>query len=202
MEAPAADAGVVGLRLRSGRDACHALVDDLDEDERRWVRFALYSGAAQVRGAPLRRLRSCCALRRFGFPARASQIFSSDTTSLRFADNAAVLRQTFVVELSRRVSNDQIISVDGVNYEVPRGLAGSKIVGFRQVLDGSLRVLDPNQSGNPLQVRRVDLAANARDRRGRPAPDAMGADNAGASLPNTAAGMAFARDFAPIRIEG
>ena len=128
--------------------------------------------------------------------ATPSERFLGDPTALRFAASLTALRQCFVVELRRRVSNDHIVSVDGVDYEVPRGLAGAWIAVFRQVLDETLQVADPNQSGRLVQIHPVDLAANARARRGR--SDDPSADEAAKILPETAAGMAFSRDYAPL----
>ncbi len=128
--------------------------------------------------------------------ATPAQRFFGDPKALRFAASLTALRQRFVVELRRRVSNDHVVSIDGVDYEVPRGLAGAWVAVFRQVLDETLQVADPNQSGRLVQIHRVDLAANARDRRGRGTE--LSADDDAKVLPETAAGMAFSRAFSPL----
>jgi hypothetical protein len=120
------------------------------------------------------------------------QRFYADTQPLRFAESDAALRECFVVTERRKVSADHIISVDSVDYEVPRGHAGTWIEVFRRVLTDELLVL---HDGQPVTLHPVDLAFNAVDRRAQPAappPD----DDHGA--PRTAAAIAFARDFGPV----
>jgi putative transposase len=118
--------------------------------------------------------------------------FSADTRALRFPEDDAALRARFVVHLERRVTNDHVVSVDGVAYEVPRGHAGAKVVLHRRVLDGSLLV--PHQ-GRLVVLHPVDLARNATTPRARPAqPDASTTH----PLPPSAADLRFARDLRPV----
>jgi len=115
-----------------------------------------------------------------------------DTRPLRFPESEAALRDALVVTEVRKVSNDNVVSVDGVNYEVPRGHADTAISVRRSLLSGELFVLHDSRL---VQLHPVDLAANAiarRARLGAPAPD----DDEG--TPRTAASIAFARELGPV----
>jgi len=111
---------------------------------------------------------------------------------LRFPDAEADLYRCFVVRELRTVSNDHVIQHGGTDWEAPRGMAGDKVEVIRHVLDGRLFVV---HHGEVVQLHRLDLAANATDRRGYPM-DHRPLDGEG--LPTTAAALAFARDMAPI----
>jgi transposase InsO family protein len=117
--------------------------------------------------------------------------FHGDERALRLPDSRDELRRDFVVHLERRVSNDHIVSVDSLAYEVPRGLAGQTVQLQRHVLDGSLAVLHDGRVV-PLQV--VDLARNAHAPR---AADSA-AEDAVHPLPKTSAELAFERDLGAV----
>jgi hypothetical protein len=117
--------------------------------------------------------------------------FSTDERALRFPESLPKLREKFLVQLRRKVSADHIVSIDSVPFETPRGLAGSWIVTYRQVLDGTVHVL---HEGRMVQLYPVDLAANAHDRRGKGLP----AEEIIPPLPKSAADLAFERDFRPM----
>lgn len=118
--------------------------------------------------------------------------FSTDERPLRFPESLEALRERFVVHLERRVSPDHVVSVEGTFYEVPRGLAGSKTTVYRQVLDGTVRILF---QGKLVKLLPVDLSANAHARRaGRLAPE----DDLAAIPTKSAADLTFDRDFAPV----
>jgi transposase InsO family protein len=117
--------------------------------------------------------------------------FSIDEKALRFPENLTKLREKFLVQLRRKVSNDHVVSIDGVGFETPRGLAGSWIITYRQVLDGTVHVL---HEGRLVKLHPVDLATNARTRRNERIP----AEEVVAPLPKSAADLAFERDFSPI----
>ena len=120
-----------------------------------------------------------------------SQRFLSDEKPLRFPASLDDLRKRFVVNLRRRVTNDHVLSVDGTNYEVPRGLAGAWTTVYQQVLDGSVSVLS---EGRLVRLHPVDLCANAHARRGR----SQSPEETAAVPTRSAADMAFDRDFAPV----
>lgn len=84
------------------------------------------------------------------------------------------------------------MTVDDTFYEVPRGLAGSKTTVYRQVLDGTVRILF---QGKLVRLLPVDLAANAHARRaGRLDPE----DDLAAIPTKSAADLTFDRDFASV----
>jgi len=118
--------------------------------------------------------------------------WDADERPLRFPRDQEDLRSRFLVTESRRVSNDNIVSVGGILYEMPRGHARDPIDLRRQTLDGSIWA---PHDGRLVRLAPVDLAQNAEARRARPAPS-----NADAlrEPPVTAAAMAFDRDFGPL----
>jgi hypothetical protein len=102
------------------------------------------------------------------------------------------LRGHFVLYLRRRVTPDHTVPVGSVDYEVPRGHAGERILVHRRLLDGTLAVV---HEGRLVEIHPVDLHANARASRGRrrdPREDPQH------PLPKSAADMAFERDFLPV----
>ena len=117
--------------------------------------------------------------------------FEADTKRLRFPDNDRDLRRRFVVHFSRTVSNDNVISVENVDFEVPRGHAKQKILVHRRVLDGTLAIL---HDGRLINLHPVDLVANALTQRARTDRE-IKVDHA---LPHSAADLAFDRAYGPI----
>jgi len=118
--------------------------------------------------------------------------FEADTRALRFPADDAALADGFVVTDTRKVSADHVISFEGTCYEVPRGHAGTDITVWRRLLSGSIEVV---HDGRLVAVAAVDLAQNAVSRRATPSAPAPDDDE---RAPRTAAGLAFARDFAPV----
>jgi transposase InsO family protein len=120
------------------------------------------------------------------------QRFDGDQRPLRFPKDDHDLRRNFEVYIERRVSNDHVVSVDAVDYEMPTGYAGQKIVLRRRLLDQGLGFL---HEGRIIDLQPVDLAANARARRAKgksPQPDTQ-------PVPRpSAADLKFQRDFGPI----
>jgi len=116
----------------------------------------------------------------------------ADSRALRFPESRQTLRQLFVVHCDRHVSQDHIVSVDSIPYEVPRGHAGQTVRIERHVLDGHLSML---HEGRLVRLHPVDLVKNAHHPRGKPA-----AEEAPIQRPprQTSAELAFAREFAPI----
>ncbi len=117
------------------------------------------------------------------------QRWQTDPRSLRFPTDDDALRSKFLVAGTRKVSNDHILSHDGVDYEVPRGHAGTPIRFWRQVLDDRLYVL---HDGAAVRILPADLAANATAGRA-PRSDAP-EETAPATVPS-AADLAYQRDF-------
>jgi len=112
--------------------------------------------------------------------------------ALRFPDDEAKLRASFVVREQRLVSADHVIQYGGKLWEAPRGLARQRVELIRHVLDHDLYV---QHRGKLVALHLLDVHANATDRRGYPR------DNDpldGEGVPTTAAGLAFRQDFGPI----
>lgn len=107
--------------------------------------------------------------------------FLADERPLRPFLDAEDLRRRFFVTEKRVVSNDHVISISGVHYEVPRGLAGHRIAAKRDVLDP--RHLRLDHDGASIRLHPVDVHANARARRGvtaappEPRPPSLSAAN-------------------------
>jgi putative transposase len=120
--------------------------------------------------------------------------WDADERALRFPRDQEDLRSRFLVTESRRVSTDNVVSVEGVLYEMPRGHARDRIELRRQTLDGSLWA---PHDGRLVRLAPVDLAQNAEDRRASPSPS--NADDR-REPPVTAAAMAFDRDFGPLAV--
>ena len=119
--------------------------------------------------------------------------FHADSKPLRFPENDDKLRQYFVVYLDRRVYDDHVVSVDSVLYEMPRGYAGAWVKLHRRVLDDSLAFL---HQGRLIELKPVDLAANARSRRARGEKPLDG--DVAHPLPKSAADLIFERDLRPV----
>lgn len=115
-----------------------------------------------------------------------------DTSPLRFPESQQALLDALVLTEVRQVSNDNIVSVEGVLFEVPRGHAGTAIGVRRSLLSGRLSIL---HDGRDVQLHSVDLTANAFARRATfpaPLPD----DDEG--TPRTAASIAFDRELGSV----
>ena len=119
--------------------------------------------------------------------------WDADERPLRFPRDQDDLRSRFLVTEVRRVSTDNVVSVHGVSYEVPRGHARDRIELRRQTLDGSLWA---PHDGRLVRLHPVDLAHNAEAHRADPRSVHPTDDQA--ELPVTAAALAFARDFGPL----
>jgi len=122
-----------------------------------------------------------------------SQRFHADARALVLPDSDQALRAHFVVHLERTVSADHVVSVDGCDYDVPRGHAEQRLLLYRHILDGTLAIVHDERL---VELHPLDLAANARARRARTAPPA--APDPLAPPPSSAADLAFARDLAPV----
>lgn len=126
--------------------------------------------------------------------------FLGDERPLRVPEDRDALRDRFVVTLKRRVSADHIVSIEGIHYEMPAGYAGARVQLSRKAIEGGIFLF---HQGHLIELHPVDLAANARARRGRgdQAPESE------APLPHpelveggppSAAEISFNRDHDPI----
>ncbi len=118
--------------------------------------------------------------------------FSSDTRSLQMPDSDDDLRRRFVLHIQRTVTADHTLSMDSIDYEIPRGHAGERIVVHRHLLDNHLAVM---HQGRLVGIQPVDLHANARARRARPKDEGSETRQ---PLPKSAADLAFDREFGPV----
>lgn len=119
--------------------------------------------------------------------------WSRDARSLQHVTEDELTR-AFVTYLERTVTNDRLVSIDGVSYELPRegGRAGEKILVTHRLLDGTYHVV----SGERLvRIHPVDLATNARSPRARPG---AAEEEAKAPPEKTAADLGFERELGPI----
>ena len=120
-----------------------------------------------------------------------AQRWARDTRTLRFHDGEASLRACFVTTETRRVSNDNVVQYAGLDYEVPRGHAATRIELKRHLLDDTLWVQDGDRV---VQLHVVDLAANATARRGH----APRREEPAETTPVTAAETLFRSDFGSV----
>jgi hypothetical protein len=118
--------------------------------------------------------------------------FNADSKPLHFHDSERDLQSRFVLHVERRVSKDHVVSLDGVQYEVPRGHAGERVVLHRRLLDDAIAML---HHGKLVDLHVVDLARNARDRRARIDQEISSDDQ---QLPHSAADLAFLRAMGPV----
>ncbi len=119
--------------------------------------------------------------------------FHKDQKPLRFAPSQHQLRQAFILHTHRRVSNDNVLSLGGISYEVIRGHAGTRVMVHRNMLDDSVAIM---HQGRLVRLSPVDLHQNARakraklhspDKKEHPSPVTKGS-----------AQMAFERDMRPV----
>ncbi len=123
--------------------------------------------------------------------ASPEQRFSADPRPLRWPHDHQQLQAMFEVWIDRRVSNDQVVSIDSIDYEVPRGYAGTIVTLRRKLLQGTIGFL---HEGRVIELKPVDPAANARAQRARD----KGPDEPQPMPPITSAELSFRRDFGPI----
>ena len=118
--------------------------------------------------------------------------FQSDTRALRFAQSIEHLHQGFVLHTTRRVSFDNVVSLNAIGYEVPTGYAGTRIRLHRNVLDDSIRMI---HHGRLVRIVPIDLHSNARDKRASARHDD---DETQPLPPKSYSQIAYERDFKPV----
>lgn len=122
------------------------------------------------------------------------QRWRADPRALIFPQDRAWLDERFVATFSRTVTRDNLIPYEGLDYEMPRGHANTKIAVQRSLLDGVLRVV---HEGRLVEIKPVDRVANAYARRAQlSAADAT--DASATPLVHTAATLAYQHAFAPM----
>lgn len=118
--------------------------------------------------------------------------FHDDPKKLRFATDKGTLDSFFVLHEKRFVSNDNIVSIDAVPYEMVKGHAGATVVLQRNVLDNTISFLD---RGRPIKLAPVDLSGNARNGR---AESHDNVDESPQKHTRSSADLAFNKDVLPI----
>jgi len=118
--------------------------------------------------------------------------FKEDPTPLRFHQNQETLLKAFVLNKARSVSNDHVISFNGVQYEVPRGLASTRVIIQHNPLDNSVAILHQNRT---VRLAPLDAQANARDKRTK---TAAFDEEPARPITKTSAQIAFDREHRPI----
>jgi len=121
-----------------------------------------------------------------------AQRWASDERPLRFPEDDADLRRRFVVWEDRVVSKDNVVSFEGVSYEVPLGHRGDTVQLHRHLLDRTLSMI---HDGRLVRLAPVDPVANATSGRARPGQEP---ETARPHLPPSAAELAYRQDYAPV----
>jgi transposase InsO family protein len=116
--------------------------------------------------------------------------FHADPVPLQHYEDEQAVREHFVLEYGRRVSNDHVVTLRGTAYELPLSVTEKRVVLYRNVLEETVSI---NHQGRAIPLAPLDLLANARR-----APHLAGHQDSSpptiANLP-TSAEMAFERDF-------
>jgi len=120
------------------------------------------------------------------------QRWEADTRPLRFPESDDELRRRFVIHEDRLVSKDNVVSLDGVAYEVPRGHSGDTVELHRHLLCESIAMV---HDGRLVELAPADLEANASSGRARPGQEPEKRDG---HRPPSAAELAFRQDMEPV----
>jgi transposase InsO family protein len=88
--------------------------------------------------------------------------WDSDSMRLASIDNIEAMEQFFVINKSRKVSNDNIVKIDNVSFEVPCGHSGRLVNIEQDFINARMRIL---HDGKMLRIIPVNLNANAKSKR-------------------------------------
>lgn len=116
--------------------------------------------------------------------------FDADERALVFPESDAKLRRAFALPLSRKVTNDSVVSINSEFYEMPRGYAGRWVTVYRHLLDGTVGLI---HDGRMITLSPPDLEKNARLKRKRRKKKAKTVKST-----KTAAELSFEKDLGPI----
>jgi len=122
------------------------------------------------------------------------QRWNADARALEYPKDRRWLEGCFVSTFQGTVSKDNVISFRGVDYEVLRGHAGTKITVYRHLLREGL-FLSVLHEERLMAIHPVDLTANAYARRARPENEQPIEPT---PIVHTAASLAYQAEFAPI----
>ncbi len=117
--------------------------------------------------------------------------FHADSRPLVVPASQTVVDEAFVTSFSRRVTNHNCVSVDGVLWELPLGHRREKLEVFRNMISGQLSVL---HNGVRTTLKPVDLVSNAYDK----GPRQTTAEPTDEAPRPTAADSAWDRDHPPM----
>ena len=118
-----------------------------------------------------------------------SECWLADDRDLTLPADGSWLDEQFLITEERTVSNDHVVSIDGVLYEVPRACRG-RIAILRHLFSERRTVC---VDGREVEIHPLDLAYNALDRRAhRDKPSKASTES------TTPASEAFDEDFGPI----
>jgi hypothetical protein len=121
------------------------------------------------------------------------QRWAHDPRPLQFPESSDWLDGRFLLTFSRTASKDNIVSYEGVAYELPIGHAGRKVTLVRPVRQPDvLFLLEDNRL---IRLHPVDLVANAYARRG---PGPGGTPPTSATPVVTSASLHFDAAFEPL----
>jgi len=118
-----------------------------------------------------------------------SERWLQDDQDLTLPADGSWLDEQFLITEERTVSNDHVISIDGVLYEVPRACHGRIAVLRHLVSDRRTVCVD----GREVEIHPLDLTHNAFDRRAR-----CQKPSKASTQQTTPAREAFDEDFAPL----
>lgn len=90
--------------------------------------------------------------------------FLRDTLPLRVDLDLNSLRRHFILKETRKVSRDNIVNVDGLDFDMPKGYSGRRVAIFKHVLDRTVSVF---HDGKLIEIRPVDKVLNAHSERAR-----------------------------------
>lgn len=118
-------------------------------------------------------------------------LFLSDPLALSMSEGLDKMERHFVICESRRVSRDQVVTVEGVNYDMPQGYAGKVVEVYRHILHGTVSVKHDNRM---VELKPLDLTLNAVTARAfveRQKDECRGPIR-------SAADISFAKDYQPV----
>ncbi len=118
-----------------------------------------------------------------------SQRWLAEDRDLTLPADGSWLDEQFLITEERTVSNDHVVSIDGILYEVPRACHG-RIVILRHLLSERRTVC---VDGREVEIHPLDLTRNALDPRARRKKPSKAS-----TQPTTPASEAFEDDFGPL----
>lgn len=92
-----------------------------------------------------------------------AEAFTESDYPLTFPRDLDFLKKQFVLKEERKVSKDNVIPVDGVSLELPRGYAGRNVTIFRHLIKNEIYIF---HDGSRIHLHKVDAVFNANNKRG------------------------------------